>query len=48
MLNRCDYYDPIDIKQNINCPNCRRWNETKCKDEKLVLRSSKNYKNNIK
>lgn len=41
MLNHCDFYDPINLKQNINCPNCRRWEDNKCKDEELVLRDSK-------
>lgn len=44
MLNRCDFYDPIDIKQTVNCPNCRRWEDNKCKDKELVLRDSKDYR----
>lgn len=47
MLNRCDFYDPVDIKQTVNCPNCKRWHEIRCKDEELVLRDSKDYRSNM-
>ena len=44
MKNSCDYYEPKNINDIVNCPNCTRWDWDKavCNDRELVLGRSEN------
>jgi hypothetical protein len=33
----CWHYNPKNPMEKINCPNCKHWGWTKCKDEDLLM-----------
>jgi len=34
---KCLYFKPTEVGLLVNCVNCKRWNGTRCKDEKPLL-----------
>jgi len=36
-MSKCLYFKPHEVGCMANCRNCKRWNGTRCKDEKKLL-----------
>lgn len=37
MRNGCEFYNPINTKDIVNCCNCKDWNSDRCKQEDRLL-----------
>jgi hypothetical protein len=35
-MKRCQLYRPIEKDSTEKCPNCKRWNGKRCRDEQLL------------
>lgn len=36
-MSKCLYFKPYEVGCLVNCRNCKRWNGTRCRDEKQLL-----------
>ncbi|WP_047810194.1 hypothetical protein [Desulfosporosinus acididurans] len=35
-MKRCQFYKPIEQNAAEKCPNCKRWDGKRCKDEQQI------------
>lgn len=34
---KCWHYEPKNKMDKVNCPNCKHWAGTRCRDEQLLI-----------